>query len=229
MLRNGVVTKLLLISMAILMISATDFPGQIQRSTAQDIGEDDTPTTTYYSVHLPVVLHIHPMISSLAVETHLTIERNSPVTSRLVELNTGWVRLSGRISWRELQPNEGDPINWSLLADTENELRILQELGRKPIIVLNDSPYWALDPVKARDKNGDLTSCGPIADDKLDAFANFVSQMVAHFRSPEFNVHDWELGNEPDVDPVIVPRNSIYGCWGDIADKYYGVNIMGRC
>ncbi|MBX0330162.1 hypothetical protein K2Z83_21060, partial [Oscillochloris sp. ZM17-4] len=38
----------------------------------------------------------------------------------------------------------------------------------------------------------------------------------------------WEMGNEPDVDPIWVPSNSPYGCWGDIRDTYYGGERYGR-
>ena len=34
----------------------------------------------------------------------------------------------------------------------------------------------------------------------------------------EFDVHYWELGNEPDVDPILVNSSSGFGCWGDIDD-----------
>jgi hypothetical protein len=42
-------------------------------------------------------------------------------------------------------------------------------------------------------------------------------------------VKDWELGNEVDVDPRLVPTHSQYGCWGDIDDlEYYGGDYYGE-
>ena len=52
--------------------------------------------------------------------------------------------------------------------------------------------------------------------------------LVARYKTPEFNVHHWELGNEPDVDPDLVPPNNGFGCWGDINDPYYGGQHYGE-
>ena len=42
-------------------------------------------------------------------------------------------------------------------------------------------------------------------------------------------MHHWELGNEPDVDPDLVPPDSIFGCWGEISDReYYGGKEYGN-
>ncbi|MEI8167023.1 MAG: hypothetical protein WCG26_11610, partial [Chloroflexales bacterium] len=41
-------------------------------------------------------------------------------------------------------------------------------------------------------------------------------------------VRYWEIGNEPDVDPNLVEKDQIYGCWGDILDPYYGGERYGR-
>lgn len=39
---------------------------------------------------------------------------------------------------------------------------------------------------------------------------------------PPYNVKYWELWNEPDVDPGLVGEDSLFGCWGDSDDPYYG-------
>jgi hypothetical protein len=41
-------------------------------------------------------------------------------------------------------------------------------------------------------------------------------------------VYHWELGNEPDVDPRLVPNINVFGCWGDIDDPYYGGEYYGE-
>jgi hypothetical protein len=41
-------------------------------------------------------------------------------------------------------------------------------------------------------------------------------------------VHYWELGNEVDVDPTLVPVDYGFGCWGDISDPYYGGEHYGE-
>jgi hypothetical protein len=54
----------------------------------------------------------------------------SLVLQRGADLPSGWLRMNnGRISWRSLQPNQGDPIDWSQLANFEAELRAIRAAG----------------------------------------------------------------------------------------------------
>ncbi len=211
----------LLIILSIFLIGAVGYPAPVAEPTAPSGLKDEAQPGLENSIYLPFVLQLHPLRSSMAVETLLTLNPDTLLTARMVDLNTGWVRLSGRISWRKLQPNEGDPINWDLLAGFEQELRLLNGLGVKPVVVLNESPYWATVAP---------TSCAAVRADKFEAYAGFIAQMVAHFKSDEFNVHDWELGNEPDVDPDLpdFPLDAAYGCWGDMDDPYYGGEHYGE-
>src|SRR5262245_2034602 len=142
--------------------------------------------------------------------------------SRTVDLNVGWVRLADRISWRALQPNEGDPIRWDLLAGFENELRVLKQAGIAPVVLVNHYPRWATTNIPYP------TDCGPLSTDKFEAFAQFFRALVERYAGPEFDVHRWELGNEPDVDPRLVGPDNGYGCWGDIQDPFYGGRHYGE-
>ena len=66
-------------------------------------------------------------------------------------------------------------------------------------------------------------ACGPIRADKFDAFADFVAQVVAHFGPKSlYGVRYWQIGNEPDVAPGEIGPDSVFGCWGDPADPYFG-------
>jgi hypothetical protein len=146
--------------------------------------------------------------------------------TRATDLQVGWVRLNKRVSWRALQPNEGDPIQWQLLADFEDELRALKAAGITPIVIVDDHPLWAT--VDEVGNDGLPSHCAAIRSDKLQAFAFFVRSLVARYKAPEFDVHYWELGNEPDVDPILVPSTSVFGCWGDIQDPFYGGERYGE-
>ena len=81
-------------------------------------------------------------------------------------------------------------------------------------MIVRGTPDWA--------QKNPGSFCSPIRQDKLDAYANFVSEAVKRYSIPPYNVKYWELGNEPDVDPGLVPFNSVFGCWGDQNDLYYG-------
>jgi hypothetical protein len=176
--------------------------------------------------YLPITWRTFPWRGLFGVEIGSTITGGSPILFQVTRLSTKWVRLGTRISWRQLQPNEGDPIQWGLLVPFENELRILQAANMTPIVIVNDYPAWAT----TERSPGVYSYCGPLRGDKFAAFANFTSQLANRYKTNEFNVHNWELGNEPDVDGIFhnVPVDSPFGCWGDVADPYYGGKHYGE-
>jgi hypothetical protein len=175
--------------------------------------------------YLPITWRSFPWRSPFGVEIASRITAGSPILDWAIRLPTKWVRLNRRISWRQLQPNEGDPIQWNLLADFENELRAFQGANITPIVIVNDYPAWAT----TERSPGVPSYCGPLRGDKFEAFANFVSQLANRYKVHEFNVHIWELGNEPDVDPFLVAPDSEFGCWGNATDlEYYGGKHYGE-
>jgi len=170
-------------------------------------------------VRLPIILHQHYWESPFGTES------NSPLTGTLLqragELGVTWARFN-RLNWRKVQPTEGGSYDWSVLSSFEEELRAARQAGITPIVLVQHSPTWATinDPFE--------TDCGAIRTDKFGAFAAFMQAAVLRYSQPEFNVHYWELFNEPDVDPTLVPPNSVFGCWGDIDDPYYGGQHYGE-
>lgn len=185
-----------------------------------------TTTMVGGCIFLPVVLNNYPWASPFGVESRPPLTSGTLLT-RATDLKIGWVRLgASRISWRTLQPDEGDPIQWNLLANFEDELRAVKAAGLTPEVVVIDSPRWAtINHVR---NDGQPTSCGPIRTDKFDDFAQFMRALVVRYKTPEFDVHHWELGNEPDVDPDFVPPDNGFGCWGDVDDPYYGGRYYGE-
>ncbi len=182
-------------------------------------------TDVQNEVHLPLVGQA-PWINPFGYESGVSIT-DATYQQRVDELGGSWTRINRYISWRELQPVEGGAIDWSLLAEFEAELRVLREMGIKPIVVIDDYPAWAtIIP----------SSCSALRPDKYGDFATFAVALVNRYKTGEFRVKNWELGNEVDVDPSLVPTNSVYGCWGNIKDlDYYGgyqygemVEVVGR-
>lgn len=182
-----------------------------------------------YNIFLPLLMKNFPKKSPFGVEVFSYMVAENPRVGYLVELETQWVRLNGKISWRELQPDEGGPIDWDSLKSFEGELRYLQTINHIPVVVVDDYPHWAVKPF-VHPVTGELTysSCAALQDDKLAAFADFMSQLTKRYASAEFNVHNWEMGNEVDVDPTIVSVDNFYGCWGDISDPFYGGRFYGE-
>jgi hypothetical protein len=192
-----------------------------------------------WPIYLPLISNLAPRNTPFGLETHSSFT-NTYVSSYTKDLKVGAVRMGVRISWRLLQPVEGGPIQWGLLANVDQELRILNAADVDAVLVITDSPLWAvirdMDDLGKWDFNGDgileprsidedgdgngdgKSYCGAIAQDKFDDFAEFMRQLVLRYSTPEYNVKIWELGNEPDVDPIYVPGDAVYGCWGDQND-----------
>ncbi|MDQ4076982.1 MAG: hypothetical protein M3220_12140 [Chloroflexota bacterium] len=147
--------------------------------------------------------------------------RNSTVKAHAEELGAGWLRLHS-VSWKAVEPIQGGGYQWEALATFEQELLAAREAGLTPMVVVADSPSWATINVPYE------TSCGAIRADRFGDFANFMDALVKRYKRRPYNVHYWELGNEIDVDPRLVSSNSVYGCWGDIDDPYYGGEHYGN-
>ncbi|MGW8250978.1 MAG: hypothetical protein ACWGO1_10075, partial [Anaerolineales bacterium] len=222
----ALILVLAVLSTSLIQVVHADQPAGPNRSDDSNSAPDNPALVN--SVFVPLLFADHPWDSPFGIESSPPLIESNNMLSRAVELPVGFVRLGNQISWRILQPNPGDSPKWELLAGFDDELRGLKAAGIRPVVVIKDHPFWALDPVKARDADGNLTSCGAIAKDYFDEFATFAGQLVERYKTDEFNVHDWELGNEPDVDPTEVPQNYPFGCWGDKSDPYYGGRHYGE-
>jgi hypothetical protein len=178
-------------------------------------------------VYLPKVYSGSPLDFRFGVEVVGSISPNTSKYARLLELNPSLVRLGGSIRWHELQPVEGGPIDWGKLSIFEENLRTLRQAGLPVLVAVKGAPDWAVAP-DARD-DGALTSCGPIRSEKFPAFAAFMTQLIQRYSAPEYGVHQWEMGNEPDFDPDSVAVDSVFGCWGDRDDlQYFGGQRYGE-
>jgi hypothetical protein len=188
---------------------------EIASQEAHDLSQGE------YDLYLPISQNKFPLVSPFAVETsyHVRLSPGSELLENALELGMSWVRLNGRISWRQLQPDQGGSIDWASLEDFEEELRVMRMNGITPIVVVDDYPYWA---------TVERTSCAAIKTEYFDEFADFMRQLVESYHVPEFNVKNWELGNEVDVDPSLVKIDNVFGCWGDIDDPYYGGEHYGE-
>ena len=131
-----------------------------------------------------------------------------------LQLGTHWVRRWQPISWRDVEPNEGE-YHWEALAGLESELPQARAAGIEPILSVQFTPEWAQQVVPY--------ACGPIRADKFGAFAAFMEQLVMRYGSSSpHNVRNWMIGNELDVAPGEIQPDSVFGCWGDPNDAYFG-------
>lgn len=201
------------IALMLLLASFLPLPGL---STHVSLAQNSGPHYSY----APLALSSYPWRSFFGVESFGGITPETALFTRTVELGSGWVRLNQRVSWRLSQPNEGGPIDWTRFVTLESELVGLNAAGIIPMIIVDDHPSWAtIDPTN---------SCSAIRADKREAFADFMAAIVDRYSKPPYSVKYWEFGNEPDVDPTLVPKGNVYGCWGSIQDPYYGGESYGE-
>ncbi len=140
---------------------------------------------------------------------------------KMVEAGVSWTRRNG-VVWSAVEPTEG-ARNWGALSELEGELRGASSKGLQVILIVRSTPEWA------RKIAGSGAYCGPVAADKLSALGSFMHDLVARYSAPPYDVKYWELWNEPDIVPSAVPiPDSVFGCWGDDGDGYYGGGYYGE-
>lgn len=144
----------------------------------------------------------------------------SPQTGLDLVLTSGtkWVRRNGLL-WKEIEPVEGAGYQWDLpsVKQLEQEMITASQNDIKLVLVVRSSPPWSIAPNQA--------DCAPINPSKYANFANFMATAVARYSVPPYNVHYWEIGNEPDA--YIFPNDSVYGCWGIKGEEYYNGRAYG--
>jgi hypothetical protein len=186
-------------------------------SPASNVARSIYPATSDplpYNAYLPLVLNkkINPLQTVFGAEMAQLTEAGG--LEQMVEAGVTWTRRNG-VVWSAVEPTEG-ARNWGALAGLESELREASSKGLQVILVVRSTPEWA------RKTAGSGAYCGPVAADKLAALGSFMHDLVVRYSQPPYEVKYWELWNEPDIDPALVPTDSVYGCWGDDGDAYYG-------
>jgi len=118
------------------------------------------------------------------------------------------------LEWDRIEPTRTNPPSyiWSQVNNgKETSLAAASSSGVNVIATIKYTPGWA--------QKYSGIPCGPVAADKFDEFAQFISEAVKRYSVPPYNIKYWEIGNEPDVDPADrepTPGNrAVFGCWGD--------------
>jgi len=177
-----------------------------------------TPVEVSTPVSQPqVTIPVQPLAATPAQPLYplpgIELSQMDPASLDLVaQAGAYWIRRNSLL-WSVVEPSEGDR-NWGALASFEQELQAASQRGLQVVLVVSGTPQWA--------QKVPGSFCGPVADDKLLAFAHFMSDAVKRYSPAPYNIHYFEIWNEPDIAPNKVAPDSIYGCWGDDTDAYYG-------
>jgi hypothetical protein len=166
----------------------------------------------------PFTLYLPLVMRNFTLQTIFGAEMDQLTTGRgldqMASANISWTRRNA-VLWSSVESSEGT-YNWSALASLESELQNASSKGIQVVLIVRSTPEWA------RKIAGSGSYCGPVSQSKLAAFGSFMGDLVARYSVPPYNVKYWELWNEPDIDPSSAPGDSMYGCWGDQNDAYYG-------
>ncbi len=133
------------------------------------------------------------------------------LAKRVAGTGAAWLRRNGLL-WSAVEPAEGQR-DWKAVAAMESELQAAAKNRLNVILIVRSTPAWAQQVGKL---------CGAVRGDKMRALGIFMRDVVARYSRAPFNILHYEFGNEPDVDPAILPSETPYGCWGDPSDPYFG-------
>jgi hypothetical protein len=164
--------------------------------------------------YLPLVSKRFPDVSIFGIWNNSS---SGTVFDRTVGARIKWMEGSA-IQWSDVEPNEGDR-NWGAISSREQLIANAASNSLNIVVGVRSTPLWAqLYPG---------VYCGPVKQDKLDEFADFMHDLVARYSQAPYNVKYWEIWNEPDVDRDLVFPNETRGCWGEDGDTYYGGEYFG--
>jgi hypothetical protein len=170
-------------------------------------------TSTPQNTYIPLVQRTSVLNFPLGMEMRVVSDESG--LAQIGELGRIWLRLNG-VLWSEVEPVEGQR-DWDALSDLDDQLIAASHYNTQMILVVRKTPLWA--------QKYEGYYCGPVRQEKFDAFADFMAALVRRYSEPPYRVKYWEIGNEPDVDPGLsdfwgpeIP----YGCWGDSQDEFYG-------
>lgn len=108
----------------------------------------------------------------------------SPAAERLARIGAQWTRTW--FSWDDVEPVRTDPptYHWQQM---DQVLLSLVRAGFEPIFLLGGNARWAAD-----------SSCGPLHAHAQADFQRFLRDLVTRYSAPPYDIHVWEIYNEPD-------------------------------
>jgi hypothetical protein len=160
-------------------------------------------------IFLPLLLKEYPLTNIFGAQ--LSEINDSHGLSLMNDVKSSWTRLD--FPWREVEQSEG-LRNWANVSNLEQQLINGAQTNVETLLIVGGTPDWASYP--------GYTCGGRIQPEKLNAFADFMFDVVSKYSKPPFNLTYYELWNEPDVATLL-------GCWGDPSDAlYYGGSNYGE-
>jgi hypothetical protein len=167
-----------------------------------------TPSPT--TVYLPLINNVFPGKNIFGAALNTITDQDG--LGLMVSARSGWTRRD--YPWNIVEPESGKIDLDGPVASLNQELINASQSKMEVILVLGNTPSWAA---------ASHASCeGRVDPTKLPDLAEFTQAWVKKYSQAPYNVHYFELWNEPDVDGSL-------GCWGNLADtNYYGGEDYGQ-
>jgi hypothetical protein len=165
------------------------------------------------SLYLPLLTRefvYKPFLPIFGVQMDGAIN-NAEGLAQALDGGSYWVRFDA-FAWDLIEPLSTNPPSYHWEAVDQTSLINASQNGMKVVAVVKFIPSWA--------QKYSGSGCGPIKNEALGKFAEFLSALVNRYKNPPYNIKYWELGNEPDA-PMWKARTA-YGCWGEVNDPDYG-------
>ncbi len=151
---------------------------------------------------------INPVIKPSDAGSGVMLAEPSPILiEALRNSGAGWARV--HISWKGIQPTDptgGVPTyNWAFY---DQALALVASAGVQMIGNISETPNWV--------EVSSLPCPNRIAVAKINATKDFMAAVVNRYKEPPYNIHVWELINEPD-------SLAQYGCI-PVNDPHLGID-----
>lgn len=176
------------------------------------------PVSVAADGHFPPVVIPHGFTTSAqqplsASSSGLAITGVQPDSASQLSLTSGstWVRLI--LSWSTIEPSPG-VFNWSAY---DGQFAQAAADGYQVIATFRDYPQWT-------DTNGnpsDQSYQCRLDPSQFGVMQQALASIVGRYSAPPYNVHYWEMGNEPDNDDS-TNRYSTENCYGAEPSVYVG-------
>lgn len=225
----GIVVLILLAGCKRATPAPTAAPVESQTTASALPGEEATPAAVIATATLPppaVETPIQataepilqtPLPSLAGIHVHTLTSEGQ--LSLAAQPGMRWTRYD-EFHWDRIQPEAGAPATYHWEAVNDAALEAVSRAGLNVTAMVLYTPGWA--------QKYSGSACGPVVEEALDDFAAFLGALAARYSQPPFNVHTWEIGNEPDVDHTLVSGHTGFGCWGEMDDPYYGGGYYAR-
>jgi hypothetical protein len=210
----------LVVALFVQFLPLTAIAGQVSEGSGKELHASLLSPGPNSSESHPYSLFI-PNVKTIGTSTVFGVESYyygpSVEMNYTVDMGAYWLRRNGAL-WMDVEPTKG-ARNWSAMSSMETEFTNAASLGKKINLIIRRTPTWA--------RLVSNSDCGPIKDQELTAFANFVYDLVKRYSVPPYSVLYYEIWNESEA-PILYENNVTYGCWGDTSDHYISARRMAQ-